>query len=468
MKKLRLSRDQLGTFLGDQDMITTMEELFVRSDDIPTGVPSGDIGSAISEWADYTLAITGTTTNPTPGTVTQNKAQWRRVGSNIEIRIDYETSTVGTAGSGAYLFSLPPGIVADESRWPRINAGAGADIAACGTAYVRASTSDSSVAMQVMAYGTGSVRDKLILYGQQTFGPYTISPVSSTFFAMNSVGIRYHLEASFPVVGWSSNINLVEDFTEYASNSSSTDADDTTSFIYGGGGSSGIIGVTNLTSPRAKRVRFTRPINPSDLIFLELYDPSTQMWVAGTLRVGGQSICIGRVSNTYSGGIGFQPVNATDIDIYFFGTPYGESVFWNNAAYSGVKWRVRKVSNGNMAEDGSGIYESGGSGAQGDAHYEKMSNGYARIWGRHWVSTSNGSSTTRTYAVTLPINLIADLWTLEATWESGVAPIDYHAVIRSLPTAGSETAGQVQTANVNGIAQTGYGYINWHAEGRWK
>jgi hypothetical protein len=120
------------------------------------------------------------------------------------------------------------------------------------------------------------------------------------------------------------------------------------------------------------------------------------------------------------------------------------------------------------AQVGAGIIESGGSGAQGDAHYEKMSNGYARIWGRHWVSTSNGSSTTRTYTVTLPINLIADLWTLEATWESGVAPIDYHAVIKSLPTAGSETAGSVTTANVNGAAQTGYGYINWHAEGRWK
>lgn len=129
---------------------------------------------------------------------------------------------------------------------------------------------------------------------------------------------------------------------------------------------------------------------------------------------------------------------------------------------------VKYYKHNEYARVGAGIIESGGTGAPGDAHYEKYSNGYARVWGRAWQSTSNARSTTRTYNITLPINLKADLWTLEASWSHGVAPIDYHAVIGARPTAGSKVSGVATSANVNGAAQTGYGYINWHAEGMYE
>ena len=114
------------------------------------------------------------------------------------------------------------------------------------------------------------------------------------------------------------------------------------------------------------------------------------------------------------------------------------------------------------ARVGAGIVASGGTGAQGDAHWEKFSNGYAKIWGRAWISTSDASLPNRTCNITLPINLVADTWTLEA---SPTGPTVDMATIASWPNTGSKTAGSVYLNHIDGAAITGYRYINWHAEG---
>jgi len=116
------------------------------------------------------------------------------------------------------------------------------------------------------------------------------------------------------------------------------------------------------------------------------------------------------------------------------------------------------------ARIGAGIIESGGTGAQDDAHYEKYSNGYARVWGRAWVSTSNASSASREFNITLPINLVADWWTLEGSLLDLINGNTFH-MVRALPTAGSATLGTLRALQWNNTATTGYGYVNWHAEG---
>ena len=75
----------------------------------------------MSAWQDFpsTAAgtlITGTGSNPTFGTVQTNKAQWRRVGTNMEIRWDYRQSTAGTAGTGLMLLNLPSGYSIDTTK----------------------------------------------------------------------------------------------------------------------------------------------------------------------------------------------------------------------------------------------------------------------------------------------------------------------------------------------------------------
>lgn len=71
----------------------------------------------------YSLAFTGSTTNPTFGTVTNNSARYKRIGENAEIHFDWKETTAGTAGSGTYLFSIPSGLTIDTSKVPADTSG---------------------------------------------------------------------------------------------------------------------------------------------------------------------------------------------------------------------------------------------------------------------------------------------------------------------------------------------------------
>lgn len=62
------------------------------------------------------MTITGSTSNPTKGTMTRDKIFWRRVGDSVEIRLEYRQSSAGLAGSGIYLFTIPNGFLADTNK----------------------------------------------------------------------------------------------------------------------------------------------------------------------------------------------------------------------------------------------------------------------------------------------------------------------------------------------------------------
>lgn len=70
---------------------------------------------ATTGWSSYSLTIGGTGSAPTKGTIVRDIAQWRREGSDMLIRYDYEASAAGAAGSGTYLFPLPAGFSVDTS-----------------------------------------------------------------------------------------------------------------------------------------------------------------------------------------------------------------------------------------------------------------------------------------------------------------------------------------------------------------
>lgn len=60
--------------------------------------------------------ITATTTAPTKGTIVRDNVYWRRVGDSMEIRLEFEQSSAGTAGSGSYLLTIPGGYQIDTSK----------------------------------------------------------------------------------------------------------------------------------------------------------------------------------------------------------------------------------------------------------------------------------------------------------------------------------------------------------------
>ena len=70
----------------------------------------------ISDWQSGASVITASGGNPTKGTIVTDKVYWRRVGDSMEIRVDYQQSAAGAAGSGQYLWTIPDGKTIDTSK----------------------------------------------------------------------------------------------------------------------------------------------------------------------------------------------------------------------------------------------------------------------------------------------------------------------------------------------------------------
>ena len=64
---------------------------------------------------DDIITIEGSTTNPTKGTIVNDKLRYRLDGDDCIAEYHYNQSTSGTVGSGVYLFSLPTDIEFDDS-----------------------------------------------------------------------------------------------------------------------------------------------------------------------------------------------------------------------------------------------------------------------------------------------------------------------------------------------------------------
>jgi len=327
-------------------------------DNVETQVQQTVVGAAIGRWTPFTMSITADTTAPTRGSSHTEYAGWRRVGSNMEMLWTYSQSSAGVSGSGTYYFSLPSGYTIDLSKIvntaTNVITGVGAQI---GSGHLYASSSISRVG--VIVYD--STHFYLSVNSSAT-NPLAWNWLGSGVFGFATVNLQIQLQISVPIAQWSTNINLATDFTEYASNSSSTDADDTTSFVNGSGGAQGIIGVTNLSTWRRKRVQFANAIKPTDLTFIQFQDATTKEWTSGngSWVDSAYSTSIVSHNNYYNGsitvgaGVSLVPVvgNPFQMDVIFdtYGEPASPSNWGTSYAGKFSAFRVVKISNGNMAE----------------------------------------------------------------------------------------------------------------------
>jgi hypothetical protein len=68
-------------------------------------------------WTDGgAITVTGTTSNPTKGTVSIDKVWYKRVGDSLNVRYEYRQTAAGAAGSGDYLFLIPNGLSIDTTK----------------------------------------------------------------------------------------------------------------------------------------------------------------------------------------------------------------------------------------------------------------------------------------------------------------------------------------------------------------
>lgn len=169
-------------------------------DTVRVGPKVDVLGLVGTDWIPFTMNITGTTSDPTKGTVVRDNAYYRRVGDSIEVRYEFEQSAGGTAGSGTYLFSLPPNLAIDSSKVHIGTAGIESNVGQ-GTVSDQANGSGTTThGLAVTPYDSNNVA---IFHDQSS----NFQPVSGSDFDLASQ-VVYTFYYRVPVVGWTAEVSL--------------------------------------------------------------------------------------------------------------------------------------------------------------------------------------------------------------------------------------------------------------------
>ncbi|MEM7179497.1 MAG: hypothetical protein AAF518_01185 [Spirochaetota bacterium] len=162
--------------------------------------PQQSVGAIITDWQEYDLQVTATATNPTLGTHNK-KAYWRRNGSDCEVMFSIERTSVGTKGSGDYLFSIP--FPKNNTYLPN-NDKTGLELLGSSAVHIAENLASSSGVGYVGFYDDNNV----ILY-ILTETNYT-EPIGSSYFPLHDPTGHISAKFSYPVAGWGSTVTAVQ------------------------------------------------------------------------------------------------------------------------------------------------------------------------------------------------------------------------------------------------------------------
>jgi hypothetical protein len=308
------------------------------------------VGAAIGNWNNFTPTLSYEVNGGTAPTYGLLTGRWRRVGSNIECIVVVNWTNVGSGNAGYIRINLPTGYSTDLT----VLSGQGRTNA---VGYWSCTSSIANTTLQGIMCHYGPTDFVLPRHpGGALPGNGDLRIDSSGYTAMVQTGYNYTFVFTLPISQWGSNINLATDFTEYVSNSSTADSNDSTSFAYGSAGSR----IPSFTSSRSRRVRFQKPILPTDKLVIETSSSDGAQWYDIAYEASDSTnYAIGTFTTqgSYFYGIGrLNKISSTDIDVTFghysnLGSIYGGAGgTWSSPYSQSIKWRIRKISNGNMAE----------------------------------------------------------------------------------------------------------------------
>lgn len=197
---------------------TSASAYTVKFDNVKVSPTEYTYGTPITDWTSFSMTIGGTTSAPTRGTTTSEKAYCRRVGRNMEIMYSLQMSAAGSAGSGAYLFSIPTGYTIDTTQ---VTLSTGAGATAIGTVgsmvgtgtYATTSAGNTAFSgiLNAFAYSTSQV---YFTSNATIAGPYpTMYPVGSSNTIFSSAS-NFTFNISVPITGWSSCVQMSDSTTQ--------------------------------------------------------------------------------------------------------------------------------------------------------------------------------------------------------------------------------------------------------------
>lgn len=292
-------------------------------------------GAAISGGISYTPTFAGV------GTATGINVWYQRVGNFYHIWGSFITGTVSGAVNAS--MTMPNGESIDSTLFTQNRGYLGMAI-----------LEGNATGPYVIGSGIAAIADTgdlTKIYFAATHAATSnnnlVPQLGNAAFASNFT-VEVNLWVPSSTIAGAGTVNIVQNDCMYASNSSSTDADDTTSFVYGPAGSTGILGTTAMTAARSKRVDFPAPISVAPV--MELWDGTNWFNACGGTGLGG--ICFAK-QNTTNYGFAIATVSATRVDVQF--QQYARSTgatfsaageAWNSGNYTGYKWRLRACPGG--------------------------------------------------------------------------------------------------------------------------
>ena len=283
----------------------------------------------------------GTPATANLGIVTNAALTYSRVGTAMIIN---GTLKVGTPGGSVAALTLPGSLTINSAGhtdgrnvlgYVQQNAAAAGALANGLVAVLYDSADVTSLYFAAQSDTTAS---------NNTASPENGSAVFNANATLSFVNIRVEISQ------WAGSgiLNTGENDVEYASNSSTSDASDTTSFVSGPEGSST---PGALTSIRNKRVRFISPIQATDKLTLE-FRKSGGSWSPIVTSDNDTAIQPLQRQGSLSYGVGISStvINSTDVEISF-----GQYLYPSSASYAAAGgawatstgfWRVKKEAAG--------------------------------------------------------------------------------------------------------------------------
>lgn len=329
----------------------------IKIDSLYVGPQSVVQGFAGTDWITPTIAPTLKYGATNATNISETNCKYRRIGDTMDVMIQFIFNGAANA-NGNLVISLPDSLTVDSSKVIKsggYNYAADAILSSAGKfwtgrAYVL--ESNNTISIQGADGGLGSSAGALTTNWAGNTTAASNVPTGAALANNNYVLVRM---SNIPIVGWSSNVTMANRAVEeYASNSSVTNTDDTTSFAYGMAGSAVIS--SNPAGAIKKRIRFTQARQPGDILLVEVA-PTGSDWVVLNGIIGSSALLAPfkyTEANTTVTGIGAPEwVNATDVDVRI-----GTNGYYNNGSVrenwsalnsAGFKWRVRKVSGGASA-----------------------------------------------------------------------------------------------------------------------
>lgn len=301
------------------------------------------IGAAIGDSIQYDATFSASM-----GTVTDKQIFYKRIG---DMALIFGSFTLGNTTAAAATIDLPPGLIVDQTK---------VITSAVSTSfgwYVRKTTTGYNITNDTLANGLGHLAyDNLAGNNKLRF----VSAVGGSIF-QNSLAnglfnatenISFH--AQVPIAGWSSNVNLIQNATEFAYNTSATTGGvDTSSFGYGPEGTNFLIfNNSPLDTITKKRVRFKQPIQITDKIEVEVWNGYgwSSLPYSDNILKNIEIFNVYDAGGTEYYGVGYQIVNSTDVDILFGRGRTASNLAYGWSDVTSFKWRVRKSSGSAIGE----------------------------------------------------------------------------------------------------------------------